>query len=119
MKQGHSIAQLKELLKETIDTAKLLGEAQSSFRVLLNVMGCEAPVTLSSASFLLETVRIVEKAPFERLHLRQPASIGRFRDYNVGRTLLRSRGGAAWHSAFTLTITDMRSSCGCIRNRGS
>jgi hypothetical protein len=36
-------------------------------------MGCDAPVTLASAGFLLETVRIVETAPFEQLHLRQPS----------------------------------------------
>jgi len=71
--EGHSVAEIKELLKASTDTSKLLGEAHSSFRVLLNVMGCDAPVTLSSAGFLLETVRIVEAAPFERLHLRQPS----------------------------------------------
>ena len=41
--------------------------------MLLTVVGCNAPVTLSSAAFLLETVRIVEGAPFERLHMRLPA----------------------------------------------
>ena len=41
--------------------------------MLLTVVGCDAPVTLTSATFLLETVRIVEAAPFERLHLRLPA----------------------------------------------
>jgi hypothetical protein len=30
--------------------------------VLLSVVGCDAPVTLSSAAFLMETVRIVEEA---------------------------------------------------------
>ncbi len=41
--------------------------------MLLAVIGCEAPATLSSAAFLLETVRIVETAPYEHLHLRLPA----------------------------------------------
>lgn len=40
--------------------------------VLLKVVGCDAPVTLSSAAFLMETVRIVTTAPFERLHFRLP-----------------------------------------------
>jgi hypothetical protein len=89
--EGHSVGQLKELLKASTDTAKLLGEARSSFRVLLNVMGCDAPVTLSSAGFLLETVRIVETAPFERLHLRQPA----FEDERTRATLQSAQDEAA------------------------
>src|SRR5258708_39050201 len=71
--EGLSLAEARQLLDARGDTAKRLGEAHSSFRVLLTVVGCEAPVTLSSAAFLLETVRIVETAPYERLHLRLPA----------------------------------------------
>jgi hypothetical protein len=70
---GYSVAETRTLLDSTSETAKLVGEAQSSFSVLLSLVGCDAPVTLSSAAFLLETVRIVETAPFERLHLRLPA----------------------------------------------
>jgi very-short-patch-repair endonuclease len=70
---GHSVSEIKELLNASADTAKLLGEAHSSFQMLLNAIGCDAPATLSSATYLLETIRIVETAPFERLHLRQPA----------------------------------------------
>ena len=70
--EEHSVAQLRELLKASTDTATLLEEAYSSFRVLLNVLGCDTPITFLSANFLLETVRIIETAPFERLHLRQP-----------------------------------------------
>ena len=71
--EGHSLAEARQLLDASSETAKRLGEAHSSFRVLLTVVGCDAPVTLSSAAFLLETVRIVETAPYERLHLRLPA----------------------------------------------
>ena len=70
---GYSIAEVREILNASTNTTKLLAEAHSSFRVLLTVVGCDAPVTLSSAAFLLETVRIVEAAPFERLHFRSPA----------------------------------------------
>lgn len=70
---GYSVAEVRDILNASASTATLLGEAHSSFRVLLTVIGCDAPVTLSSAAFLLETVRIVEAAPFERLHLRSPA----------------------------------------------
>ena len=70
---GYSIAEVSDILNASTNTTKLLGEAHSSFRVLLTVVGCDAPVTLSSAAFLLETVRIVEAAPFERLHFRSPA----------------------------------------------
>ena len=71
--EEHSIAETRDLLNATAGTVKLLGEAHSSFRMLLTVIGCDAPVNLSSAVFLLETVRIVEIAPFEHLHLRLPA----------------------------------------------
>ena len=67
---GQSVAELRNLASVSAETAKLLGEAHASFRVLLTVIGCEAPASLSSAGLLLETVRIVESAPFERLHLR-------------------------------------------------
>ena len=71
--EGHSVAEIRELLDTTAETAKRLGEAHASFCVLLGVVGCDAPITLSSAAFLLETVRIVDNAPFERLHFRLPA----------------------------------------------
>ena len=71
--EGYSVGETRELLDATCETAKRLGEAQSSFGVLLGVVGCEAPATLLSAGFLLETVRIVETAPFERLHFRLAA----------------------------------------------
>jgi hypothetical protein len=68
--EGHSMAAIRTLLDARSETAKHLGEGHSSFRVLLTVVGYDGPVTLSSAAFLLETVRIVETAPFERLHFR-------------------------------------------------
>jgi len=70
---GYSIAEVRDILNASTNTTKLLAEAHSSFRVLLTVVGCDATATLSSAAFLLDTVRIVEAAPFERLHLRSPA----------------------------------------------
>jgi very-short-patch-repair endonuclease len=71
--EGRSVAEIKELLEVSNETAKLLGEAYSSFCTLLDVVGFSAPHTLSSATFLLETIRIIETAPFERLHFRQQA----------------------------------------------
>jgi very-short-patch-repair endonuclease len=70
---GYSIAEGRDILNASASTTKLLSEAHSSFRVLLTVVGCDAPVTLSNAAFLLETIRIVEAVPFERLHFRSPA----------------------------------------------
>lgn len=66
-----SITEIRTLLNTSTATAKLLGEAHSSFQFLLNVIGCDVPASLSSAGLLLQTVRIVENAPFEQLHLRQ------------------------------------------------
>jgi hypothetical protein len=71
--EGHCVAEIRALLKASIDTARLLQEAHSSFRVLLDIVGCDAPAALSSVTFLLETVRIVDTLPFDRLHFRQPA----------------------------------------------
>jgi very-short-patch-repair endonuclease len=74
--EGHYVAEIRELLKASIDTARLLQEAHSSFRVLLDIVGCESPVALPSATFLLEMIRIVENLPFDLLHFRQPAFEG-------------------------------------------
>lgn len=71
--EGQSVAEIKALLNATTNTIKFVAQAKASFHVLVEVIGCEAPVALSSVTFLLETVRIVESAPFDRLHLRQPA----------------------------------------------
>jgi hypothetical protein len=71
--ERYSVTETRRLLAASNETAKRLGEAHSSFRVLLSIVGCDAPVTLSSAAFLLEAVRIIETAPYERLHLRLPA----------------------------------------------
>jgi len=71
--EQHSITEIEALLKASADTARHLEQAHASFRVLLNVIGCDAPITLASAGLLLETVRIVESAPFEQLHLRHPS----------------------------------------------
>jgi very-short-patch-repair endonuclease len=70
--EGHYAAEIRELLNASIETARLIQEANSSFRVLLDVIGCDVPFALPSATFLLETVRIVETMPFDWLHLRQP-----------------------------------------------
>jgi hypothetical protein len=66
-------AEVQRLLAECEETTKLLQGANSSFRLLLGVIGCDTPATQASAGFLLETVRIIEGAPFEHLHLRQLA----------------------------------------------
>ncbi len=71
--EGHSFSEIRDLLSNCEDTKDFLHDAHSAFRVLLNVVGCNAPATLSSASFLLQTTVIVQTAPFEQLQLRQPA----------------------------------------------
>jgi len=71
--EDHSVADIRQLLDLGTEAVKQLGQAHSSFRALLDVLGCEAPATLSSAAFLMETLKIVESAPFDRLHLRRPS----------------------------------------------
>ena len=70
---GCSIGEVREVLNASTGLAVQLGQAHVSFRVLSTVVGCDVPVVFSSAAFLLETLRIVEAAPYERLHLRLPA----------------------------------------------
>jgi hypothetical protein len=88
--EGHYVAEIRELLKTGLDAARLLQEGHSSFRVLLNIVGCEVPAVLTSTSFLLETVRIVENLPFDRLHFRHPA----FEGEGAGSTLQTARACA-------------------------
>lgn len=71
--EASSVAEIRDLLSLCGDTTRLLQEAHASYRVLLGVAGCDAPATLPCAGFLLETVKIVHSAPFDRLHLRQRA----------------------------------------------
>jgi len=85
--EGHSFAEIKDLLKRCEDTRNFLQEAHSSFRVLLNVVGCDAPSTLSSAAFLLQTAVFLQTAPFEQLQLRQPT----FENEGVRPTLQAAR----------------------------
>jgi hypothetical protein len=68
---GLSVTEIKGLFDSTVETTSLLQKAHSSFRLLLDVVGCEVPATLPSSSFLLDTLRIVENMPFDRLHFRQ------------------------------------------------
>ena len=70
--EAYTVAEIKELLSRCENTRKFLQEAHSSFRVLLNVVGCDAPSTPSNAMFLLQTSVIVQTTPFEHLQLRQP-----------------------------------------------
>lgn len=70
--ESHSAADLKVILRKTLDASQLLEDAQSSFRVLMDVMGCDVPSKFSSAKFLLETARIIDSTPVDLLHLRQP-----------------------------------------------
>ncbi len=69
--EGHYVAEIRDLLKATIETAKHLQNAHSSFRILLDIVGCESSATLPTTTFLLETARILENAPFAQLHFRQ------------------------------------------------
>jgi hypothetical protein len=70
---GYSVAETRTLLNLASETAEAVRQAQSSFAMLLSLFGCEAPATLSSATFLLETARMVETAPFDHLHFRLAA----------------------------------------------
>ncbi len=70
--EGHPVTEIKDILALSRETLKHLKEAHSSFRALLSMTGCEAPATLASATYVLETIRILEASPFELLHMRHP-----------------------------------------------
>jgi very-short-patch-repair endonuclease len=71
--EASSVAEIRDLLSLCGNTARLLHEAHTSYRMLLGVAGCEAPAALSCVRFLLETITIVHSAPLELLHLRHRA----------------------------------------------
>jgi len=81
----HASADVRKFLSASAETAKHLEEARSSFRVLLTLIGCDAAASLSSAGFLLETIRLVKTAPIELLHLRLPAF-----EHELARSLLQT-----------------------------
>jgi hypothetical protein len=66
-----SIAKIKELRDASIQTAKSISPALASRLHLLQSIGCDAPVDLANANCALQTLRLIEAAPMEQLHLRQ------------------------------------------------
>jgi very-short-patch-repair endonuclease len=69
-------AVLRETWKIASETARLLSEAHSSFRSVLSVVDCDAELTLSTVTYLLEFVKLLEVTPFDHLHLRNPVFEG-------------------------------------------
>jgi very-short-patch-repair endonuclease len=70
---GLSVAEIDEILSTTVETMPIVHAAQSSFRVLLDIVGYEIPATAPGATMLLETLRIIEATPVDRLQFREPA----------------------------------------------
>jgi hypothetical protein len=89
--EEHSLGDVRHLSGLTAEALKLFGQANSSFNMLLGVLGCEAPATLSSATFLTETLKVVESAPYDQLHLRRPS----FEDEGTRPALQAARQEAA------------------------
>jgi KaiC/GvpD/RAD55 family RecA-like ATPase len=69
--EADTLADVRRIHQMASEGARLIGEAHHSFRYLLDMIGCEAPAVFSTSTYVLETLQIVEKAPTERLHLRQ------------------------------------------------
>ena len=68
---GLTLAELRQLQKNVLGSVGIFVDAHSSIHHLLGIMACDAPATISSSIYLLELLRIVDTAPFGRLHLRQ------------------------------------------------
>ena len=68
----HDVADLLRIWKVTSESAKLLDDAHSSFRLVLGVLDCDVVLTHSAIIYVLEFVRILESAPLDILHLRKP-----------------------------------------------
>ncbi len=67
---AHPVAELRRTWKVASETAKLLENADTAFRVLLGVLDCDMAPTHAAITYLLEFVRLLEHAPLENLHLR-------------------------------------------------
>jgi len=87
---GYSVARTVELLKAAVETTVALEEAQSCFQALLTTIGCQAEPNLNTANLLLGTLTLIESAPFELLHFRQPT----FESENTKTTLEGARAEA-------------------------
>lgn len=70
---GLSPAQAKGLLNTIRDAAESFRNAQSSLQALLAVIGCEVTIDLPNAVNVVATLRALEDAPVDTLHLRQSA----------------------------------------------
>jgi hypothetical protein len=71
-----TVAELREILEAVSDSATTFGEAHSSFELLSGVVACDVPATLPASAFLAEALRVIQNAPFDHLHLRQPSFEG-------------------------------------------
>ncbi len=69
--EADTVADVRRIHQLASEGARFIGEAHSSFLFLLDMIGCEASAVFSTSTYLLETLKIVENAPIERLHLRQ------------------------------------------------
>jgi very-short-patch-repair endonuclease len=70
---GLSVAEIRKLRDETVETAKIVQEAQQSFQTLLAVIGCEVPPKVAASSLLLTTLSMLEALPLEVLPFRLTA----------------------------------------------
>lgn len=65
-----TLADMRRLHHMVSAGAKLMGEAQTSFRSIVEMIGWEGPAGISTCAYVLETLTLIESAPLERLHLR-------------------------------------------------
>jgi very-short-patch-repair endonuclease len=70
--EADTVVEVRRLYTMASEGAQLIAEAHSSFRFLLDLIGCDAPASFPTSALLLEMLRVIEAAPMERLHLREP-----------------------------------------------
>jgi len=70
--EDQEVADLLHTWKIATEAAKLLENANSSFRMLLGILDCDLKPTHQAITYLLEFVRVLDSTPFEVLHLRKP-----------------------------------------------
>jgi hypothetical protein len=68
-----TVTELRSVLETLTSSAKTFGDAHVSFQMLSGIIACDVPATLLASTYLVETLRVIQIAPFERLHLRQPS----------------------------------------------
>ena len=71
--QDHAIEEIHGVLERSRIAQREITDSQRLFQGLVNLLGCDAFYSLDRLRLVLDTMQLIEDAPFDVLHLRRPS----------------------------------------------